>query len=74
MLIERAYDLSSLLRWDRVLLIYGPRRAGKTTLLQSFLERCDLKYKMVTGESVRIHEVLGSLDLSKIMDFIFFLL
>ena len=34
---------------NKVLVIYGPRRVGKTTLLQNYLKQTTLKYKLDFG-------------------------
>jgi predicted AAA+ superfamily ATPase len=38
--INRAVSLASFLVPGKALIIYGPRRAGKTTLLKSYLATC----------------------------------
>jgi len=41
---KRAYEpLDQHLRPNKVLVVYGPRRVGKTTLLQTFLKQTKLK-------------------------------
>lgn len=36
-MINRTYDLGKLIKPGKVLILYGPRRVGKTTLLNHFL-------------------------------------
>lgn len=52
MLIRRHYDsiIASELRPGRVLVIYGPRRAGKTTLIKNFMPVSDFKCRYETGD------------------------
>jgi len=38
-MIKRFYNIESLLAPNKVLVIYGPRRSGKTTLLNDFCKR-----------------------------------
>jgi AAA+ ATPase superfamily predicted ATPase len=45
-MIKRAYNLKELIKPGRVLVIYGSRRVGKTTLLKNFLAGTGLKYKL----------------------------
>jgi predicted AAA+ superfamily ATPase len=68
-MIKRTYDnIEDLLRPGRVLVIYGPRRVGKTTLVQGYLDRTDLRYRSDIGDDVRIQNVLGSRDASAILE------
>ncbi len=67
--IERFVNLSSSLVPGKALIVYGPRRAGKTTLLKSYLASCGLRYRLETGDDVRIRHLLGSGDLKQIVAF-----
>ena len=70
MLIPRVYEnLSEYLRPGKVLVLYGPRQAGKTTLLTSFLEKTEWRYFFATGDDRRVQDVLSSLSLRKILAF-----
>lgn len=70
-MLKRIYDnLGKLLKANKVLIIYGPRRVGKTTLLKNFLSKTDLKYKLDSGDNIRTQEVLSSQDFSKIQDYV----
>ncbi len=69
MFIPRIYDIEKLLKPQKVLVIYGPRRVGKTTLLQNYLNTTSLKYKLDTGDNIRIQQTLGSHDLSQILEY-----
>mgnify|MGYP001579190024 CR=1 FL=1 len=68
-MIERAYNLKELIRPGRVLVIYGPRRVGKTTLLNNFLSGTKLKYKLDSGDNIRTQQVLSSRDFTSIMEY-----
>jgi predicted AAA+ superfamily ATPase len=48
-----------------VLVIYGPRRVGKTTLLSEFLKQTTLLYKFESGENMEVQQVLSSSDFKK---------
>jgi len=66
-MIQRAYEpLDAYLQRQKVLLLYGPRRVGKTTLLENFLRDTHLKYKFDSGDNVRVQETLGSLDFDQL--------
>ncbi len=68
-LINRFLKLDSFLVPGKALILYGPRRAGKTTLLKSYLDSCNLRYRLETGDDVRIRNLLGSGDLKQILAF-----
>lgn len=50
-------------------MLYGPRQVGKTTLLHDFLHTSDLKYKLDTGDSIKMREVFGSSDIGLIKEY-----
>jgi uncharacterized protein len=64
--INRYVKLDSYLSPGKALIIYGPRRSGKTTLLKSYLSSCNLRYRLETGDDVRIRHLMGSDDLKQI--------
>ena len=69
MKIKRHYldRISSMLQKGKVLVIYGPRRSGKTTLIEDFLKTWNEgKYFYGTGEDRSIREVLESSDVNLI--------
>lgn len=50
-MLDRVYQpLDQFLERNKVLVIYGPRRVGKTTLIHHFLSTTTLKYKLDSGE------------------------
>lgn len=67
--INRFASLDTYLAPGKALIIYGPRRAGKTTLLKSYLASCGLRHRLETGDDVRIRHLLGSGDPRQIVDF-----
>lgn len=70
MLIPRFYqNLDKYLKPNEALIIFGPRQAGKTTLLKEFLSKTRLKYKLDSGDNVRTQQVLGSQDFKQILDY-----
>lgn len=61
-MITRIYDdLNTYLRPNEVLIIYGPRRVGKTILLENFLANVSYKYKLENGGDIGIQEVFASM-------------
>lgn len=70
-MFKRAYEpLENFIKPNKVLVIYGPRRAGKTTLLQNFLKKTRIKYKLDSGDNIRIQQVLSSSDFNQILLYI----
>lgn len=68
---RRAYEpLDEYLEPNKVLVIYGPRRVGKTTLLQAYLQHTSLKYKLDSGDNVRTQQTLSSQDFSQILPYV----
>lgn len=61
--------LRSLVSKGKVVVIYGPRRVGKTTLLKKYLEE-ESSYLFVTGEDIFVREFLSSDSIDKLRSFI----
>jgi len=68
-MIKRAYNIKELIKPNKVLIIYGPRRVGKTTLLDNFLKDTPLKYKIDSGDNIRVRQILGSQDFKQILEY-----
>lgn len=69
MKISRIYDkIEDFLEPSEVLVIYGPRQVGKTTLVKDFLARTEMKWRYENGDDTRIQE-LGALDFNAIQEF-----
>ena len=70
-MFKRAYEpLDNHLQPNKALVIYGPRRVGKTTLLQNFLSQTSLKYKLDSGDNIRTQQILSSQDFSQILPYV----
>ena len=70
MKIPRFYaDIESRLHPNKVLVIFGPRRVGKTTLITDFLSTYKGKYRLESGDDIRAREILGSEDLSLLKEY-----
>lgn len=61
--------LRSLCIPGKVVVVYGPRRVGKTTLLKHFLEE-ESDYLFVSGEDLFVGEYLGSNSIEKLKEFL----
>jgi predicted AAA+ superfamily ATPase len=71
MMIKRAYEpLESHIKPNKVLVIYGPRRTGKTTLLQAFLSQTSYKYRLAIGDDLPTQQLLSSLDVKRITEYL----
>lgn len=69
-MIPRIYaDLEKHLKPNKVLIIYGPRRVGKTVLLESFLKKTKLKYRLSNGGEASIQEIFSSQSIEKIKNY-----
>jgi len=68
-MIKRAYNLTKLIKPGKVLVLYGARRVGKTTLLNLFLAGTKLKYKLDSGDNIRTQQALSSRDFTTITEY-----
>ncbi|MCK5066319.1 MAG: ATP-binding protein [Bacteroidales bacterium] len=55
----------AILQNDQVVLLYGARQTGKTTLIKAILEELSLKHLAVNADELRYMDVLSSRDVSK---------
>lgn len=60
MLLRIYEDLGKFLKPNEVLIIYGPRRVGKTILLENYLSKTNLKFKLENGGDLGVQEVFAS--------------
>lgn len=68
-MIKRIFDINKLIKPGKVLVIYGPRRVGKTTLLKDFLSHIELKYKLDSGDNIRTLEIFNSQVFNEILPY-----
>ena len=67
MLIPRFYNnLEQYVQPGKVLMVYGPRRVGKSTLLLHYFNLQNCKKTFVSGDDIRIQEILGSQNIALI--------
>ena len=71
------YIPQAQLRWleqsvkpGKVVVVHGPRRVGKTTLIQRYAQQQDPDALMVTGEDADAREYLESQSLAKLKAFV----
>lgn len=71
MFIPRIYqNLGEWIKPGKVLLIYGPRQVGKTTLLTHFLAHSALVTRLESGEDIRVREIFETGDFRRILEFV----
>ena len=62
--------LSRLVAPGKVVVVYGPRRVGKTTLVRRYVQRYEPDALVVTGEDITVREYLESQSLAKLKSFV----
>jgi len=67
---EQLRNLKRLLLPGKVVVLYGPRQVGKTTLAKKMLEEERDPFLYVTGEDIVVREFLGSRSISKLREFV----
>ena len=67
-LVKRQIDIGSFVQNGKVLIIYGPRQVGKTTIINSFLEQFKDKYRVYAGDSITTQEIFSSQRLEKLKE------
>lgn len=69
-IIRRSYEpLERFLQKNKVLVIYGPRRVGKTTLVKNFLSQTSMKFKEDSGDNINVQQILSSSDFGLIKEY-----
>jgi predicted AAA+ superfamily ATPase len=69
-MFKRIYEpLDKYIKPNKALVIYGPRRVGKTTLLQNYLQQTKLRYRLDSGDNIRLQQLLGSKDFKQILPY-----
>lgn len=72
-MINRA--ITQLLREDllhnrKIVIVYGPRQVGKTTLVQEILAGIPVKKIEINADQIKYHDILSSRDLTKMQNLI----
>lgn len=63
-------NLNKLVASGKVVVVYGPRRCGKTTLINKFLEKEKDEFLLVSGEDITVQEELSSQSIERLKNFI----
>lgn len=69
MIFRQYSDLDERLKANKVLVVYGPRRVGKTTLIQNFLSKTKMRYRNESGENTKVQHLLNSGDFDLIKEY-----
>lgn len=62
--------LESVVEPEKVVVVYGPRRVGKTTLIRQYIQQYDQNALFVSGEDIFVREFLESQSISKLKEFV----
>lgn len=69
-MLQRVYDnLDKWLQKGKVVVIYGPRRVGKTTLVNNYLKSVKEKFLSDSGDNIITRKILSSSDFSRILPY-----
>jgi predicted AAA+ superfamily ATPase len=69
--LSRYYEnLELLVAPGKALVIYGPRRVGKTTLLKEYLNTCPYRYKLDSGDNLLLQQFLCDANFQMIHDYV----
>jgi uncharacterized protein len=52
--------LANMVQPGKVIVVYGPRRCGKTTLLKKMIESLKEEYIFADGEDINVQDYLSS--------------
>ena len=63
-------NLKQLVAPGKVVVICGPRRVGKTTLVKEYLKGVTAKSLFVDADDIVVREYLESQSISKLLDFV----
>jgi len=58
-MIKRKLEIENLVKKGKVLMLYGPRQVGKTTLVETFLEKTRFNYRYDTGDNFEVASKLA---------------
>ena len=61
--LQRTMDISDHLQQGKVLIIYGARQVGKTTLVKLFLEQTALSHQFYTGDDLSFSSEFAKCEL-----------
>lgn len=69
-MLPRIYNnLDKWLQKGKVVVIYGPRRVGKTTLVNKYLKNVKVKFLSDSGDNINTRKILSSSSFSQILPY-----
>lgn len=69
-MIKRVVSIEKSLVQGKVLIVFGPRQVGKTTLVKQFLSSTNLRYKWSTGDDLQLAQELSECTMSSTTNFV----
>lgn len=69
-MIKRIVDIQNELKKGKVLIIYGSRQVGKTTLVKDFLLSTKMRYKSVSGDDIQLASALSECTMTSTTNFV----
>ena len=69
-LLRYYQDLEKYIEPGKALVIFGPRRVGKTTLIHHLISKTKYRYKLDSGENIETQQILGSQNFDKIFKYV----
>jgi len=63
-------NIDKVIQPGKAVIVYGPRRCGKTTLLKKMLETVKEKYIFANGEDINVQNYLASRSIEKLKRFV----
>jgi len=63
-------NIKKIISPQKAVIVYGPRRCGKTTLLKEMLKDIKGEYLFVSGEDITVQEYLSSQSIEKLRNFL----
>jgi len=63
-------NIKDMITPQKAVIVYGPRRCGKTTLLRKMLEGVKEEYVFVNGEDITVQDYLSSQSIEKLKGFV----
>jgi len=63
-------NIKEIIAPQKAIIVYGPRRCGKTTLLKKMLENVKEEYSFLNGEDITVQDYLSSQSIEKLKGFV----